>query len=334
MWSFQLVCLSWVYFITNTNGLSFPIPQKTNSRFGNLTLNINSGNTLQETQAIQTEGNALCFIAGALPALQLSGWQWDATPKCGNATASASMYAGYGSNGALPVWCTATTTASAFFGVRCNPSFRVISIRVPASTNQLLAIQADVFRNLPYLQNIELVPPSASPTPEPTSVPSFAPSALPSHDPTYTPTTSPTTQQPTVTPTNHPSTLTPTAQPSQQPTQQPTTLNGLYPCSGGRYCPAPAGTYSIALSTPQGCPAGTYAPSGSSTCTPCPVGSYSGPFASHCWDCQAGYYATSGSPCLICPAGTFSERGASACSPCPQGKFSPPGVSACTLCSN
>ena len=272
-----------------------------------------AGTVAPATVAIlQQEGNALCALAGQVPALQTRPWLWDGTLACANTSTSASYVTTAASP---PAWCRGQT--SAWYGVRCSGANRVLSIEIPASTTQLLALPATLFARLPLLQQVQLFvpgPPTSQPT-RPTTAPSNAPTPRPSPLPT----------------------LYPSAPPSLVPSAQPTKIDGQYRCNGRDdgtlFCWSPPGMYSIAHGPPQGCPAGTFSLAGSATCQACAPGSYSGAFASVCTPCQPGYYATAGAPCNICPLGTFSAAaGASSCTPCASSTIAPPGSSVCVPC--
>lgn len=116
-------------------------------------------------------------------------------------------------------------------------------------------------------------------------------------------------------------------------------LAGTYSPSGATSCTTcAAGTFSAAMaSSCTTCAPGTATgvATGATSCVDCGAGQYSAGGATHCTNCAAGTYNnhTRQSACLPCAPGSFqSGSGSGQCTLCPIGKFSASGASSCTEC--
>ncbi len=90
----------------------------------------------------------------------------------------------------------------------------------------------------------------------------------------------------------------------------------------------------LVCSCPRNRSAGTFATTGSGSCTNCIAGRFSASVSSSCTDCVAGKVSsTRAASCTDCPAGRFSPTAAlELCTDCVAGRFSTGAASVCTVC--
>ncbi|MBQ8660070.1 MAG: hypothetical protein IJ473_00605 [Alphaproteobacteria bacterium] len=98
----------------------------------------------------------------------------------------------------------------------------------------------------------------------------------------------------------------------------------------------PAGTWGDGTNCNK-CSAGTYAYTGSSSCTSCLTTGVVSCSATtgRATSCKGGFSFLSSGACSQCSAGTYSIGGTTgSCSTCPAGKYSGAGASSCSSCSS